>query len=51
MAVIQNNVGIMGCHLESEPHWYESYSWMQGQYHNGSHHKLLLEFVNELITL
>jgi len=26
MAVIQGNVGIMGCHLESEPHWYASYS-------------------------
>ena len=51
MAVIQDNIGIIGCHLESERHWYESYSWMQGQYHHGSHHKLLLEFVNKLITL
>jgi hypothetical protein len=51
MALIQGNVGIMGCHLESEPHWYASYSWMQGKYHNGNHHKLLLEFVDELMTL
>ena len=51
MAVIQGNVGIMGCHPESQAHWYESYSWMTGQYHNGDHHKLLLDFVDELMTL
>jgi glutamine amidotransferase-like uncharacterized protein len=49
MALIQDNVGIIGCHPESEPHWYASYSWMNGQYHNGNHHKLLLDFVNELV--
>ena len=49
MAIIQNNIGIIGCHPESEPHWYESYSWMKGHYHNGSHHKLLLNFVDRLI--
>ena len=51
MAVIQGNIGVMGCHPESQAHWYESYSWMQGLYHNGTHHKLLLDFVDELITL
>ena len=49
MALIQDNVGIIGCHPESQPHWYESYSWMQGKYHNGDHHKLLLDFVDELV--
>ena len=49
MAVIQGNIGIIGCHPESEPHWYASYSWMQGKYHNGQHHKLLLKFVDELL--
>jgi len=48
MAIIQQNVGIIGCHPESQSHWYESYSWMQGKYHNGRHHNLLLDFVNEL---
>lgn len=48
MAIIQNNVGIIGCHPESEPHWYETYSWMRGKYHNGNHHKLLLNFVEKL---
>ena len=49
MAIIQNRIGLIGCHLESENHWYESYSWMRGKYHNGSQHKLLLNFVNELM--
>jgi glutamine amidotransferase-like uncharacterized protein len=49
MAIIQNNIGLIGCHPESEPHWYNSYSWMKGRYHNGEHHKLLLDFVNTLM--
>ena len=49
--VIQGNVGVVGCHPESQAHWYASYSWMQGLYHNGHHHKLLLDFVDELMTL
>ena len=46
MAIIQNRVGIIGCHPESEPHWYNSYSWMKGKYHQGSHYPLLLDFVD-----
>jgi len=49
MAVIQNNIGIIGCHPESEQFWYDSYSWLKGKYHNGEHHKLLLDFVNTLM--
>ena len=49
MALIQDNVGIIGCHPESEPHWYSSYSWMQPHWHLGKHHELLLDFVNELV--
>jgi len=49
MAIIQGRVGLIGCHPESEPHWYESYSWMKGKYHNGEQHKLLLDFVNRLM--
>jgi glutamine amidotransferase-like uncharacterized protein len=49
MAIIQGRLGLIGCHPESEPHWYDNYSWMQGKYHNGEHHKLLLEFVDELM--
>ena len=49
MAIIQGNVGVIGCHPESQAHWYESYSWMKDHYHNGSHHKLLLNFVDRLM--
>jgi glutamine amidotransferase-like uncharacterized protein len=49
MAIIQGNIGIIGCHPESEKFWYDSYSWLKGKYHNGEHHKLLLDFVNTLI--
>jgi len=48
MAIIQDNVGLIGCHPESEKHWYDSYTWMQKHYHNDTHGKLLLDFVNEL---
>ena len=48
MAIIQNNIGLIGCHPESEQHWYNNYSWMKPHYHNGLHHKLLLEFVDTL---
>lgn len=49
MALIQNRIGLIGCHPESQPHWYNSYSWMKKHYHNGNHHKLLLEFVDKLM--
>jgi len=48
MAVIQNNIGCIGCHPEAEPFWYDSYSWMQGKY--ASKHNLLLDFVDQLNT-
>ena len=50
MAIIQNNIGLIGAHPESEQFWYDSYSWMRGKYHNGQHHTLLLDFVNQLNT-
>lgn len=49
MAIIQNRIGLIGCHPESEKFWYDSYSWMRGKYHQGQHHTLLLEFVNSLM--
>ena len=49
MAIIQGNIGLIGCHPESTPHWYKSYSWMQNHYHGGEHHKLLLDFVDRLM--
>jgi hypothetical protein len=49
MAIIQNRIGLIGCHPESEKFWYDSYSWMRSHYHQGLHHTLLLNFVNELM--
>jgi hypothetical protein len=50
MAIIQNRIGLIGCHPESEKNWYDSYSWMQGKYHQGSHYSLLLKFVDSIIA-
>jgi glutamine amidotransferase-like uncharacterized protein len=49
MAIIQGKLGLIGCHPESQPHWYKSYSWMKDHYHNGKHHELLLDFVDKLM--
>ena len=47
MAIIQNKIGLIGCHPEAEQFWYDSYSWMRGRYTPKQH--LLLEFVDNLI--
>ena len=49
MAIIQDRIGLIGCHPEAEENWYEMYSWMHPKWHGGQHH-LLLEFVNHLMT-
>lgn len=49
MAIIQGNVGLIGCHPESEKHWYDSYSWMRRHWHQNTHGSLLLEFTNKLL--
>ena len=46
MAIIQNNIGLIGCHPEAEQFWYNSYTWLQDKYN--SRHNLLLDFVNQL---
>jgi glutamine amidotransferase-like uncharacterized protein len=49
MAIIQGNIGIIGCHPESEEFWYETpYQYINSYWHKGEHHKLLLEFVDKL---
>ena len=50
MAIIQDNVGLIGCHPESEKFWYDSYSWMPNYWHQHSHHTLLLNFVKDLVN-
>jgi hypothetical protein len=48
MAVIQKNIGVIGCHPEAESFWYDSYTWLRHKY--VSKHDLLLDFVNQLNT-
>jgi glutamine amidotransferase-like uncharacterized protein len=50
MAIIQNNLGLIGCHPESEKFWYDGYRWMPKHWHEKQHHELLLDFVNSLIS-
>lgn len=49
MAIVQNNIGLIGCHPESEQFWYDGYTWLKGKYHQDQHHALLLEFVDNLM--
>jgi glutamine amidotransferase-like uncharacterized protein len=50
MAIIQGNIGLIGCHPESEEFWYEDqYKYINKFWHEGEHHQLLLEFVDKLM--
>lgn len=50
MAIIQNNIGLIGCHPESLQYWYEKpWNYINKYWHNGKHHTLLLEFVDQLM--
>jgi len=48
MAIIQGNVGLIGCHPESQQNWYDK-KYLAKHWHNGEHHKLLLDFVAKLV--
>ena len=48
MAIIQDRIGLIGCHPEADQHWYEDYSWMVKSW-DGGKHDYLLEFVDNLI--
>lgn len=48
MAIIQDNIGLIGCHPESQEYWYNK-SYLKPHWHNGDHYKLLLNFVNQLM--
>ena len=51
MAIIQKNVGLIGCHPESRENWYSKRKYLREKWHDGEHHKLLQEFVDELLGL
>ena len=48
MAIVQGSVGLVGCHLESQAHWY-SKKYMQPQWHATKHHALLWQFVADYL--
>lgn len=48
MAIIQDRIGLIGCHPEAEQHWYDDYTWMAPRWSGGSHH-LLVDFVDNLL--
>jgi glutamine amidotransferase-like uncharacterized protein len=49
MAIIQNRVGLIGCHPESMYTWYDR-PYLRAYWHKESHHKLLLDFVDALMN-
>lgn len=48
MALMQDRIGIIGCHPEALPSWYDK-KHLKPHWHEGRHHVLLLNFVNELM--
>lgn len=50
MAIIQNRIGLIGCHPESQQTWYERHhTYIAPYWHHGQHNRLLLNFVNQLV--
>lgn len=47
MAIIQKNIGLIGCHPESPLNWYEDISLKHKW--SGKNYKLLLDFISDLI--
>jgi glutamine amidotransferase-like uncharacterized protein len=48
MAIVQDRIGLIGCHPEAAQHWYNSYSWMRNKWHGGRY-SYLLKFVDQLM--
>jgi len=48
MAIVQGTVGLVGCHLESQAHWYTK-KYMQPLWHANEHHVLLAQFVADYL--
>jgi len=50
MAIIKDRVGLIGCHPEAPLYWYEKpWQYINKYWNQGRHHKLLLNFVDELM--
>lgn len=48
MAIIQNRIGLIGCHPEADKFWYDGYSWMRRHW-SGGHHQVLQNFADQLM--
>jgi hypothetical protein len=48
MAIVQGPIGLIGCHLESQAHWYTK-KYMQPHWHDNRHHNLLVQFVADYL--
>jgi len=51
MAIIQNKIGIIGCHPEADAYWYDNPKYMQKHFKDLSNQKLLKDFVDHLMSL
>ena len=47
MAIIQNRIGLIGCHPESQQFWYDK-NYLKPHWHHGQHNQLLQDFVHDL---
>lgn len=47
MAIVQNNIGLIGCHPESQQYWYNK-NYLKPHWHQGRHYNLLSEFIQLL---
>ena len=48
MAIIQDRIGLIGCHPEAEQFWYDGYSWMRRHWAGGRRRRLI-EFADQLM--
>lgn len=48
MAIIQDNLALIGCHPESQKYWYHK-KYLQPHWHGGKHYKLLADFVDQFM--
>ena len=49
MAIIQDRIGLVGCHPESDTYWYDR-KYLEPHWHDYRHHQLLLDFALELMS-
>ena len=48
MAIIQNRIGLIGCHPESDSNWYDR-KYLKPHWHNYQHDQLLSNFAQTIL--